>query len=287
MKIGILPYELRHEKNLAAIPLRSLTWPSQDADTGEPVGCIGDLNTHDHVVVYPSSTRLLRGFGGVSCKVDLLMAEPLAIQKRYYQSIWLLRHKFNAIFCRYGKYARRYTNVHQLAVVESWVDGREIDIPSVKPELCSIIASEKKDLLGHQMRHGVVTWAKQQGIAITVLGRGYAPFELKQDGLLNYRFSVIIENVQEQDYFTEKLLDCLLCGTMPIYWGAPNIGDYFETSGIFICHDLEQIQQTIAMLPSSLSSKQTAALANNRAQALLYGDLNGRIASLIFNKERP
>lgn len=87
MKIGILPYELRHEKNLAAIPLRSLTWPSQDADTGEPVGCIGDLNTHDHVVVYPSSTRLLRGFGGVSCKVDLLMAEPLAIQKRYYQSI--------------------------------------------------------------------------------------------------------------------------------------------------------------------------------------------------------
>lgn len=128
----------------------------------------------------------------------------------------MLRHKFNAIFCRYGKYARRYTNVHQLAVVESWVDGREIDIPSVKPELCSIIASEKKDLLGHQMRHGVVTWAKQQGIAITVLGRGYAPFELKQDGLLNYRFSVIIENVQEQDYFTEKLLDCLLCGTMPI-----------------------------------------------------------------------
>jgi len=286
MKIGILPYELRHEKNLAAIPLRSLTWPSQDADTGEPVGCIGDLSAHDHVVVYPSSTRLLRGFGGVSCKVDLLMAEPIAIQKRYYQHIWLLRHKFNAIFCRYGYYARRYSNVHQLAVVESWVDGRQIEFPPVKPEHCSIIASGKQDLLGHQMRHGVVTWARQRGITLTVLGRGYAPFELKQDGLLNYRFSVIIENVQELDYFTEKLLDCLLCGTMPIYWGAPNIGDYFETSGMLICHNLEQIQQTIAMLPSSLSMKQTAALANNRAQALLYSDLNGRIASLIFNKER-
>ena len=161
MKIGILPYELRHEKNLAAIPLRSLTWPSQDADTGEPVGCVGDLSAHDHVVVYPSSARLLRGFGGVSCKVDLLMAEPLAIQKRYYQSIWLLRHKFNAIFCMYGYYTRRYSNVHQLVVVESWVDGHAVDLTLGKPHYCSIIASAKQDLTGHKLRHALVAWVRQ------------------------------------------------------------------------------------------------------------------------------
>ena len=51
MRVGILAYELRHGKNLAAIPLRRLLWPSQDADTGKPVGCIGDLSANDHVVL--------------------------------------------------------------------------------------------------------------------------------------------------------------------------------------------------------------------------------------------
>jgi hypothetical protein len=73
------------------------------------------------------------------------------------------------------------------------------------------------------------------GLDIAVLGRGYQPFENKQDGLLNYRYSVIIENVKEPDYFTEKLFDCLLCGTLPIYLGAPNIGDYFDVAGMILC----------------------------------------------------
>jgi hypothetical protein len=292
MKIGILPYELRHEKNLAAIPLRSLTWPSQDADTGEPVGCIGDLSAHDHVVVYPSSTRLLRGFGGVSCKVNLLMAEPLAIQRRYYQSIWLLRHKFNAIFCRYGYYAWRYSNVHQLAVVESWVDGHAVNLTLGKPHYCSIIASAKQDLTGHKLRHALVAWVRQVAnppLRVQVLGRGYDPFEHKQDGLLPYWYSVVIENVQEVDYFTEKLLDCMLCGTLPIYWGAPNIEEYFDVAGMIICNSLTDLQQAVGRVGGFSQAIPTAsqclAMELNRKVALDLSLLPPRLVEIIVKQE--
>ena len=97
----------------------------------------------------------------MSCKVDLLIAEPLAIQKCYHQSIWLLRNKFNAVFCRYGYYARRYSNVHQLAVVESWVDGRAVNLTLGKLHYCSIIASAKQDLTGHKLWHAPVAWVRQ------------------------------------------------------------------------------------------------------------------------------
>lgn len=43
----------------------------------------------------------------------------------------------------------------------------------------------------------------------------------KVRGLQEYRFSIVIENsLSEGRYFTEKLLDALAVGTIPIYWGT-------------------------------------------------------------------
>ena len=75
-KVGIVPYELRHHKDLASIALDQLLWPGQNANLNiPPRACIAELAEYDYVVVYPSSTRLLRGFGKVKCKVVLLLAE--------------------------------------------------------------------------------------------------------------------------------------------------------------------------------------------------------------------
>lgn len=43
-------------------------------------------------------------------------------------------------------------------------------------------------------------------------------------------YSVAIESSGELNYFTEKLIDCLITKTIPIYWGCPNISDFFDTS---------------------------------------------------------
>jgi hypothetical protein len=46
-----------------------------------------------------------------------------------------------------------------------------------------------------------------------------------------YQYSLVIENSSQTHYFTEKLIDCLITKTIPIYYGCPNIADYFDTTG--------------------------------------------------------
>jgi len=43
-------------------------------------------------------------------------------------------------------------------------------------------------------------------------------------------YSIALENSSITNYFTEKLIDCLITKTIPIYWGCPNITEYFDTS---------------------------------------------------------
>lgn len=49
----------------------------------------------------------------------------------------------------------------------------------------------------------------------------------KWDGLENYHYSICIENCKMKNYFSEKITDCILSWTIPIYCGCPNISDFF------------------------------------------------------------
>lgn len=52
----------------------------------------------------------------------------------------------------------------------------------------------------------------------------------KKDGLEAYEFSICVENSCEKNYITEKYYDAILCNTVPIYHGAPNIADVFPVN---------------------------------------------------------
>jgi len=51
--------------------------------------------------------------------------------------------------------------------------------------------------------------------------RGYVSSKVSL--LKRYRFCLVMENQRQTGYVTEKLLDCIAAGTVPIYWGAKNI----------------------------------------------------------------
>ena len=49
----------------------------------------------------------------------------------------------------------------------------------------------------------------------------------KVNVLKNYKFCICYENIDGvQGYVTEKIFDCFHAGTIPIYWGAPNVEAY-------------------------------------------------------------
>jgi len=108
----------------------------------------------------------------------------------------------------------------------------------------------------------VVDWVSTVKADVHVMGRGYQPFGLKQDGLLPYQYSVVIENVREPDCFTEKLLDCILCGTLPIYYTPKNIGNYFNLKGMICCQSLDE-NRTIALSYSNLQQRIVDTIREN------------------------
>lgn len=63
---------------------------------------------------------------------------------------------------------------------------------------------------------------------IDVYGNGFQSIADKFEIQSQYKYSIVIENCSYDDYWTEKLSDTFLAGSYPIYYGAPNIFDYFS-----------------------------------------------------------
>ena len=55
---------------------------------------------------------------------------------------------------------------------------------------------------------------------------GLGELSSKADGLLAYRYSVCMENGLWKGYISDKIIDAILCRTIPIYVGAPDVLDY-------------------------------------------------------------
>jgi hypothetical protein len=73
----------------------------------------------------------------------------------------------------------------------------------------------------------------------------------KTTALLDYYYSISIENCSERDYFSEKLTDCILTNTVPIYYGCPNVDRFFSKTNIIQLSDLQdkgikQLQQALS-----------------------------------------
>jgi hypothetical protein len=69
-----------------------------------------------------------------------------------------------------------------------------------------------------------------------VMVAGQVPDGEKIETLRKYKYSLAIENISMPGYVTEKIIDCLAAGVIPIYRGAPDI-EQFVPSDCYI--DLE------------------------------------------------
>jgi hypothetical protein len=136
-----------------------------------------------------------------------------------------------------------------------------------KSKLVSIIASEKNEAQGHKLRHGTIA---RYGLRLDVMGRGYRPIEGKAKGLRDYCYSVVIESWRGDWYFSEKLIDCLSQGTIPIYWGCPNIGRFFNTDGILRFYDLDRLGNILASISKADYVGRLDAVRDNLKRARQY-----------------
>lgn len=57
-----------------------------------------------------------------------------------------------------------------------------------------------------------------------------------------------MENHQSEYYFSEKLLDVILTGCVPIYWGCKNIPKYFNPEGFIFFNSKEELIDIVSNL---------------------------------------
>lgn len=276
--IGIVPHNLRRVRGLGDILLTKLDGNLVIDQSDKK---IKDLTESDHIIVYPTSRMWFIRYGKLKCKVSLMIIEPKAIDGRFYNKIWLLRFKFHTIFIRYTTLANKYNNVIVVPLVDCWIPTLSTQDFFQKEKIISIIASDKNFLTGHRLRHQIIKTLDCRNIDI--LGRGYAPFKDKKDGLLPYNFSIVIENCQETDYFTEKIVDSFACKTVPIYWGCPNIGDYFNTDGIIIFQTIEELQTILDDLTLESYQQYSVVIEQNRQTALKLANMPQMIANKLIH----
>ena len=287
--VAILPYNRKLGLYPGNISLNILHWP-----LGRPERLLGntltinDMDNDDHLIIQPNR-MYIHPFGfnlqrTISPRVSIMVMEPYAIHKKHIENLKKTFKRFENILCGCEPLLKSIPNGILLPYGTTWIKDSPKVAPS-KTKMCSIIASRKRGLPGHILRHEIINWARKGGIEADAIGWGYRPFDQKSEGLAPYCYSVVIENVREANYFTEKLIDAILCGTVPIYWGCPNIADYFDESGIVICESKEDILAAMRNMSIDNYQQQLPHLLALRERALYWSDLHGRAAWAVLDAQ--
>ncbi|NBO22100.1 hypothetical protein EBU94_01995 [bacterium] len=142
-----------------------------------------------------------------------------------------------------------------------------------KKDKISFLTSWKEWAPGHSLRQQVFdllsNHSKIHNFDLTCI-KTPPRIESKNEILDEYKFSIIIENENLEDWFTEKIVDCFATKTVPIYWGCPNIGDYFDEKGIIKFNNINDLIIKLADLETSTYEDMLTAVEKNYKAAPKY-----------------
>jgi hypothetical protein len=145
------------------------------------------------------------------------------------------------------------------------------DNPISKTKALSVVCSDLTILSGHKKRYAFVN--KLIGHFkdnIDVFGRGFNPIDNKWDALAPYKYSIAIENSALPGYFTEKITECYLAHCLPVYYGAPDITNFFDP-GSLLKIDINDYKSSILSIEKLLADDPWEHLQSTLInQKLLY-----------------
>lgn len=194
-----------------------------------------------------------------------LLVEPRAIIPNTYKWVSEHWHKFKYVFT-FDSEMLKLPNAK--LIIYGQISAEFPQMP--KDKGISMVCSDKAFCDGHRSRQYV---ARELSAYIDTYGRfnggDYVDDQIVYDG---YRFNVAMENYQDGYYFTEKICNCLASKIVPIYYGCPNIGEYFNTDGIIICDSPDDvIEKTLSISdPVAEYEKRMDAIFDNYERVQKY-----------------
>lgn len=150
----------------------------------------------------------------------------------------------------------------------------------------SFLCGNKNKTSGHLLRKDI--WGMQESLKIPYKfyisrrlssnsffpkvypNNEFLPEESFKDSLFDYQYSFAIENSRENNYFTEKLIDCFYTKTIPIYWGCLNLEKFFNPFGVISFHSLEEALQKVNSISPDNYKNLEKAIDDNYKESLKY-----------------
>ena len=131
-----------------------------------------------------------------------------------------------------------------------------------KKKNCSIIVSTKIMTEGHKKRLLFVNELQKafEG-RIDFFGFGFNPIDNKRDAIDPYHFSIALENANINNWFTEKITDIFLGYTCPIYYGCPNINNFFDSAS-FISINIDKLDESFEIIDKAINNVQIIKIRN-------------------------
>lgn len=157
------------------------------------------------------------------------------------------KDKFDAILTYDDEILNKCENAHMMFFGTSWIHNYQF---VNKKFQVSHLTGHKNYTIGHKLRQkvhykqGKITIPKDFYISKYGGVENFTNNKILQESkfpLFDSQFHICIENSQQYNCFTEKLIDCFVTKTIPIYYGAPNIDKYFDVNGMFIVNSFEDI----------------------------------------------
>ncbi len=222
--------------------LRNFTCPENISLTTE-----GDF---DYFVSfnYPTDTRWLFSVGRSKCFCFTM--EPSTSQ--HIKNIEF--DDFNKVF----HHTKTHDNVIETAtmVLYHMTEDKSYFNNIKKSKKLSFVVSNLRGSQMYDFRTSLAEKMLETDVDFDMFGYGWnicdsrykGPMASKSIGLVDYEYSIAIENSIEKNYSTEKISDCFVCDTIPIYYGCPNIDDIYDTRSFVsldISNPIEHIRQII------------------------------------------
>jgi hypothetical protein len=121
---------------------------------------------------------------------------------------------------------------------------------------------------------------------ISILGRDHNYVDDKSLILLNSQYTVAIENSVHAGYWTEKLLDPILCGATCFYYGDPDISKSFKSP---ILIDIDDFEKSFNIIRAELqkNERDTKIIQEDQRTYLERRNIFHYIEKWVFEHKEP
>ena len=197
--------------------------------------------------------------------------EPECLHPQTYADSLNNRHHFDFILTYYAPFLQR-PGYRFAPYAGTWIRESQWGVQfRSKTKLVSMLIGTKMSTRGHRIRPEIADVVEGMVDFYGVRGEptNYSP-DTKYRVLANYAFSIVVETCRQDNLFTEILLDCFTVGTVPIFWGAPNIGEFFNLDGILSFETVEECRAIVVGLSWEGYTSKAHAIADNFERVRKY-----------------